>query len=317
MYGNTIIGKVGTVAAVTAYNSRLELYSGVDSELGLYISNSCLSIGENVSFSHINQGAERSLYCYKDSKMRLGDGVCFPDSFWVECYDDSSVCIDKGVVLKDRCTISCHENSNIELEAERGYGARISTPCYRQPQIHTGKYIESTERGGLHCFDNSEIIIGDRFHLGRDSGVTSRKQSSVRIGDNCSVEWFFICACAYEGTVIIGDRFMGSHYVSIFNNDTHPIFDVKTSKRINRNRQIIISEHVWAGIKSTILSGAEIGESCIIGANSVVTKHFPNNCSIGGAPARILNKDMTWDVAEEDIHNMDQKYIRFTEEEEE
>ena len=153
--------------------------------------------------------------------------------------------------------------------------------------------------------------------MGKDSIITCRRQSSLIIGDDCSVQWFFICASEYEGTVVIKDRFMASYNVSIFNNDTHPIFDVEKAKQINRDRKIIISEHVWAGIKSTILSGAEIGQSCIIGANSVITKKFPNNCTLGGIPARILNKNMTWDVREEDISNVDQKYNCLTEEEEE
>ncbi len=243
--------------------------------------------------------------------------VCIPYTFWVECCNNSSIYIDKEVILKDKCTMLCFEKSDIQLGAGGHYGVGFSMSCRNNSQICVGKYLNWTMGGGIYCLNNSRIVIGDKFYVGKDSIITCRRQSSLIIGDDCSVQWFFICASEYEGTVVIKDRFMASYNVSIFNNDTHPIFDVEKAKQINRDRKIIISEHVWAGIKSTILSGAEIGQSCIIGANSVITKKFPNNCTLGGIPARILNKNMTWDVREEDISNVDQKYNCLTEEEEE
>ena len=36
------------------------------------------------------------------------------------------------------------------------------------------------------------------------------------------------------------------------------------------------------------LPNSEIGDNCIVAANSVVNRKFPDNCMIGGTPARIL-----------------------------
>ena len=247
----------------------------------------------------------------------MDENVCFPNSFWMECYNNSSICINSNVILEDGFAISCYEDSDIHIDSGGRFGIDFSLSCYNSSQIQIGKYANWKEREGIACFDDSRMVIGSRFYLSKDSGINCRKQSSIVIGDNCSVQWFFMCACAYEGTIVIKDNFMASYNVAVFNNDTHPIFDIEKSKQINRNKKITISEHVWAGIKSTILSGAEIGQSCIIGANSVVTRKFPNNCTLGGVPARILNKNMTWDVREEDINKVEQKYICLTEEEEE
>ena len=49
-----------------------------------------------------------------------------------------------------------------------------------------------------------------------------------------------------------------------------------------------IGRNVWIGDKATILPDVSIGNNCIIGANSVVTKSFPDNCVIAGNPAKIL-----------------------------
>ena len=42
------------------------------------------------------------------------------------------------------------------------------------------------------------------------------------------------------------------------------------------------------------LDGSSIGSGCIVAANSVVTEHFPDNVIIGGVPAKILKKGLSW-----------------------
>ena len=38
------------------------------------------------------------------------------------------------------------------------------------------------------------------------------------------------------------------------------------------------------------MDGAELGDGCVVGANSVVTKKFPSNVVIAGVPARIIKE---------------------------
>jgi serine O-acetyltransferase len=51
----------------------------------------------------------------------------------------------------------------------------------------------------------------------------------------------------------------------------------------------IIGDNCTLGAKSTILAGVRIGNNVKIGANAVVTKDVPDNCSVGGIPACVLN----------------------------
>ena len=88
-------------------------------------------------------------------------------------------------------------------------------------------------------------------------------------------------------------------------------FDVSTGKNINsalekqpsHRNAIIIGEHVWVGKGAFIMHGTNIGNGSIVGAKSVVKGQFPNNCSIGGNPAKIVRRDCAWarDIVTEDI----------------
>jgi serine O-acetyltransferase len=49
-----------------------------------------------------------------------------------------------------------------------------------------------------------------------------------------------------------------------------------------------IGNNVILGTGSKILGGITIGDGCIVGANSVVTKSFPDYSMIAGVPARLI-----------------------------
>lgn len=61
-------------------------------------------------------------------------------------------------------------------------------------------------------------------------------------------------------------------------------------KKWNKSSPIIIKKNVWIGANAVILPGVTIGNNCIVGAGSVVTKSFEDNSIIGGNPARIISK---------------------------
>jgi acetyltransferase-like isoleucine patch superfamily enzyme len=51
-----------------------------------------------------------------------------------------------------------------------------------------------------------------------------------------------------------------------------------------------ILDRVWLGEGVCVLPGVTIGEGCIVGANSVVTRDLPANCVAVGSPARPIKK---------------------------
>lgn len=53
-----------------------------------------------------------------------------------------------------------------------------------------------------------------------------------------------------------------------------------------------IGENCFIGGRSMILPGIEIGDSCVVGAGSVVTKSVPPRSIVAGNPARIIRSDI-------------------------
>ncbi len=98
--------------------------------------------------------------------------------------------------------------------------------------------------------------------------------AKVIIGKDCAISW--------------DTEFMGADYHTILDN---------ASDITNRPKPIIIKDHVWIGNGVKICKGITIAENNIIGMGSVVTKSFlETNCVIAGNPAKIVKRNVNWDV---------------------
>ena len=55
-------------------------------------------------------------------------------------------------------------------------------------------------------------------------------------------------------------------------------------------RDVVIGDDVWLGARVMVVAGVEIGDGCIIGASSVVTRSIPAGSIAVGHPARIVGQ---------------------------
>lgn len=82
----------------------------------------------------------------------------------------------------------------------------------------------------------------------------------------------------------------------IMDTDFHKIYD-NNNQIINPNKEIIISENVWIGCRSTILKGSIIGPNNVIAANSLVSGMLQESNNIyGGIPTRKIKSDIHWEL---------------------
>ena len=57
--------------------------------------------------------------------------------------------------------------------------------------------------------------------------------------------------------------------------------------RVN-HKGIIVGDNCWIGSGVVFLDGASIANGCVVAANAVITKQFPENSIVGGVPAKII-----------------------------
>jgi len=119
--------------------------------------------------------------------------------------------------------------------------------------------------------------------------------STVQVGSDFSCsDWVFLTAV--EGsTLVIGDDCMFSRGVQVRTHDTHGIYDVVTKKRVNTSESIYIGSHVWLAERVSVLGGSRIEDGSVIGIDSLVTGHIPNNAVAVGRPARVVRRNVAWE----------------------
>ncbi len=146
-----------------------------------------------------------------------------------------------------------HEKAVVDDGAQLGEGTRI---------WHFA-HIRGTAKIGKHCnigkgvYVDADVIIGN----------------NVKIQNGVSV---------YHGVTIEDDVFCGPHMT--FTNDMYPrafgdTFEVSKT---------LVKRGASIGAHAVIVCNTTLGEYCMIGSGSVVTRDVPSHCLVVGNPARII-----------------------------
>jgi acetyltransferase-like isoleucine patch superfamily enzyme len=107
-------------------------------------------------------------------------------------------------------------------------------------------------------------------------------------GHICSVDSTVIC----KGEVSFGDDGGISWGVLVIDSNFHPMF--VDEQPVTETKPITVGDHVYVGARSILLKGTNIGSGSIIAAGSIVTGDIPPNVMAGGAPAKVLRKNVRW-----------------------
>lgn len=127
---------------------------------------------------------------------------------------------------------------------------------------------------------------GNNFKIQTNSKII--KHSKLTIGDNVSINH-----CSYinaSGEVIIGNNVLIGPFVMIHSGNHNFQSKLKLIRDQGHNlKKTIIGNDVWIASHVCILPGVSIGDGCVIGAGSIVTKSLPPYSIAVGNPAKILS----------------------------
>lgn len=113
--------------------------------------------------------------------------------------------------------------------------------------------------------------------------------------------------CDHGKNIRVGDEFLANYNVTILDiapvnignyvmigpntlitTVGHPLSPQKRRQHMGHAQPVTIGNDVWIGGNCTILPGVTVGSNVVIAAGAVVTKDVPDNCVVGGVPARVI-----------------------------
>ena len=142
------------------------------------------------------------------------------------------------------------------------HSVRMDTPPYRRFWLGKHSVIES-----FCCINNAvgDVTIGDYTRIGIHNTII--------------------------GPVCIGNHVNLAQGITVTALN-HNFEDA--SKRIDEQgistKSVVIGDDVWIGANAVILPGVTIGSHCVVAAGAVVTKDVPDNCVVGGVPAKLIKR---------------------------
>ncbi len=158
---------------------------------------------------------------------------------------------------------------------------------------------ERTESKML-CYEYNNSLPNEQ-----DKRIKILKELIGEMGENVVIEPSFKCDYGYN--IKLGKNFFANYNLIIL--DTAPVIfgdnvfigpncsfyppqhplDAKTRNTlVEYAKPITVGNNVWLGGNVTVLGGVSIGDNCVIGAGSVVTKDIPANSVAVGNPCKVV-----------------------------
>ena len=142
----------------------------------------------------------------------------------------------------------------------------------------------------LEALDDGRLRIGRHTLLEPGCWITVADGGRVTIGEGCFLNLNTMVAAENEVTIGNHVMFANNCFVSDashrYDDPSKPItwqgFTTKGPTRIGDN--------CWFGVGCVVTSGVTIGQRCVVGANSVVTRDLPDGVIAAGAPAKVLRE---------------------------
>lgn len=133
----------------------------------------------------------------------------------------------------------------------------------------TATYGKRSSKNFVEYLENSGVQIGNNvnFRYPKSAVIDMTRPSLIEIGDNVDINANFTLMTHDFGTYVFRNIYRDF---------------VASSGKVK------IGNNIYFGRNVTILKGTTIGNNCIIGLGSVITKDIPDNSVAVGAPCRVI-----------------------------
>lgn len=135
----------------------------------------------------------------------------------------------------------------------------------------------------MHIIKSINRLIKGNYKIALENGLTVGKGVSV-VGERS------VIFGSEPYLITLGDYCRISLDVMFVTHDggTWVFRDTEKYKDVIKYGRINVGAHSFIGARSVIMPGVSIGERCVIGAGSIVTKSIPDGMVAVGNPAKVI-----------------------------
>ena len=138
---------------------------------------------------------------------------------------------------------------------------------------------------------NGQIIFKGTAVIGKGSRICIGEEGVLELGNNFLIAARTTIICFKN--IRIGADCVFSWENIIMDTDFHQIHS--SGIEMNVPEPILIGNHVWIGMRCTILKGSKISEGCVIAAHTLISTDLKAKQAIyGGSPTKIIKQNITW-----------------------
>lgn len=136
------------------------------------------------------------------------------------------------------------------------------------------------------------VVLKGKASFGHGSRLVVCKDGVLTLGSNFSNTAKGTIVCAKH--IAIGENMLMSWDTLIMDTDWHSLKETQNGTIYPAEKEIIIGDNVWMGMRSVVLKGTMISNGCVTAANAVCChKYMEANSLLVGIPAEVKKYNIT------------------------